>query len=192
MQFNQERVDELVPRKETTVKQKLMDKINALGADSSTSVKDLTSGEFMPVIDDSSIARKGAIKKLVLCSGKIYFDLYEARENNKIEDCAIIRLEQFHPFPKSQLQKILNQYESAEELIWVQEEPRNQGAWSYLLSRRHLGGCFDESKPLKCVARPYSSSPAVGYLSLHQEQQQRIIADALGLNKVTEITRKRA
>jgi len=73
----------------------------------------------------------------------------------------------------------LGKYEKAEELVWVQEEPRNQGAWSMLLSTRHLGGCFPSDKPLTCVARPYSASPAVGYASLHREQQQRVIDDAL-------------
>ncbi|MEC9248360.1 MAG: 2-oxoglutarate dehydrogenase E1 component, partial [Pseudomonadota bacterium] len=144
-------------------------------------LKEFSEGEYLPVIDETDKITKNQVKKIILCSGKIYFDLYEARSENNIKDCAIIRLEQFHPFPKKQLQGTLAKYKKAEELIWVQEEPRNQGAWSYLLSRRHLGGCFDESKPLKCIARPYSSSPAVGYLSLHEEQQKQIIAEALDI-----------
>ncbi len=77
----------------------------------------------------------------------------------------------------------VHQYRNAEELVWVQEEPRNQGAWSMLLSKRHLGGCFDPAKPFTCVARPYSASPAVGYMSLHLEQQQRVIDEALRLSE---------
>ena len=155
-------------------------------------LKELTDGKFLPVIDETDKIQKNKVKKLIVCSGKIYFDLYEARSENQIDDCAIIRLEQFHPFPKEQLQDTLSKYKKAEELIWVQEEPRNQGAWSYLLSRRHLGGCFDESKPLKCVARPYSSSPAVGYLSLHDEQQKKIITEALDLPRAEGVIRKSA
>tara|TARA_Y100001970_G_scaffold255188_1_gene331652 strand:+ start:333 stop:3155 length:2823 start_codon:yes stop_codon:yes gene_type:complete len=155
-------------------------------------LKEFTEGKYQAVLDETEKISKSKVKKIVLCSGKIYFDLYEAREKNNIKDCAIIRLEQFHPFPREQMQNTLSQYKNAAELIWVQEEPRNQGAWSYLLSRRHLGGCFDESKPLKCVARPYSSSPAVGYLSLHEEQQKKIITEALDLAEGSLPKRKSA
>ena len=155
-------------------------------------LKEFTEGKYQPVLDETEKISKSKVKKIILCSGKIYFDLYEAREKNNIKDCAIIRLEQFHPFPREQMQNTLSQYKNAAELIWVQEEPRNQGAWSYLLSRRHLGGCFDESKPLKCVARPYSSSPAVGYLSLHEEQQKKIISEALELGEESLPKRKSA
>ena len=81
------------------------------------------------------------------------------------------------------MQATLVQYPNASELVWVQEEPRNQGAWSMLLSARHLRGCIDESQSLICVARPYSASPAVGYASLHLEQQQTIISEALRLSQ---------
>ena len=157
-----------------------------------SSLEEFTAGKFLPVIDENDKISKGSVKKIILCSGKIYFDLYEARAQYGVENCALIRLEQFHPFPKKYLESVLDQYTEAEELVWVQEEPRNQGAWSYLLSRRHLGGSFDESKPLKCVARPYSSSPAVGYLSMHDEQQKTIIAEALDLNKAETFDRKSA
>jgi 2-oxoglutarate dehydrogenase E1 component len=144
---------------------------------------ELTEGQFRVVIDDAGGFDKSKVKRLLVCSGKVYFDLLEARREHAIEDCAIIRLEQLYPFPKEEMQAILAQYRNAKELVWVQEEPRNQGAWSMLLSTRHLGGCFDGSKPLTCVARPYSASPAVGYMSLHLEQQQRVIDEALLLSQ---------
>ena len=81
------------------------------------------------------------------------------------------------------MQAVLGQYRNARQLVWVQEEPRNQGAWAMMLSKRHLGGCFDENKPLTCVARPYSASPAAGHLSLHLEQQQKLIDEALELSQ---------
>ena len=157
-----------------------------------SSLEEFTTGKFLPVVDEIDKISKNKVKKIILCSGKIYFDLYETRAQHGVENCAIIRLEQFHPFPKTYLESVLNKYKEAEELVWVQEEPRNQGAWSYLLSRRHLGGSFDESKPLKCVARPYSSSPAVGYLSKHEEQQKTIVSEALDLHKAKEFDRKSA
>jgi 2-oxoglutarate dehydrogenase E1 component len=121
-----------------------------------------------------------------VCSGKVYFDLLESRREHGIENVAVLRLEQLYPFPRDELIEHINKYPNADELIWVQEEPRNQGAWSMLLSTRHLGGCFPNEKPLRCVARPYAAAPAVGYLSLHLEQQQQLVEDALGVTKIVE------
>ncbi|MCB1940337.1 MAG: 2-oxoglutarate dehydrogenase E1 component, partial [Rhodocyclaceae bacterium] len=139
-------------------------------------------GTFRPVIDDIDPLDAKRVRRILVCSGKVYFDLLEARRDHDIDDCAIIRLEQLYPFPKEEMQAALGRYPNAEELVWVQEEPRNQGAWSMLLSTRYLGGCFDETKPLTCIARPYSASPAVGYVSLHLEQQARIVDEALELS----------
>ena len=155
-------------------------------------LNDFTEGSFKCVIPDTTLSQPKRVKKVLLCSGKIYFDLLATRDANKIKDCAIVRLEQFYPFPLEELKQSMSQYKNIEEVIWVQEEPRNQGAWSYLLARRHLGGCFDNSNILKCVARPYSSSPAVGYLSLHEKQQRQIIEEALGICEKKNITLKTA
>ena len=144
---------------------------------------DITHGQFQAVIDEVDRLDKAKVKRVLACSGKVYFDLLEARRQHGIEDVAIIRLEQLYPFPKDEMQAMLAQYPNANELVWVQEEPRNQGAWSMLLSARHLRGCIDERNALTCVARPYSASPAVGYASLHLEQQQTIIDEALSLSQ---------
>ena len=144
---------------------------------------EITDGQFQVVIDEADKLDRSKVKRILACSGKVYFDLVEARREHGIEDCAIIRLEQLYPFPKDEMQATLIQYPNASELVWVQEEPRNQGAWSMLLSARHLRGCIDESQSLTCVARPYSASPAVGYASLHLEQQQTIISEALSLSQ---------
>ncbi|MEQ8659842.1 MAG: 2-oxoglutarate dehydrogenase E1 component, partial [Gammaproteobacteria bacterium] len=149
---------------------------------SASAIDEFRTGGFRAVIDEIDDLDKSRVRRILVCSGKVYFDLLEARRDNKVSDCAIIRLEQLYPFPKEEMEAALAQYVNAEELVWVQEEPRNQGAWSMLLSTRYLGGCFDESKPLTCVARPYSASPAVGYVSLHLEQQARIIDEALELS----------
>ena len=135
------------------------------------------------MIDEVDKLDKSKVTRVLACSGKVYFDLLEARREHRIEDVAIIRLEQLYPFPKDEMQAMLAQYPHANELVWVQEEPRNQGAWSMLLSARHLRGCIDQRNSLTCVARPYSASPAVGYASLHLEQQQTIIDEALSLSQ---------
>jgi 2-oxoglutarate dehydrogenase E1 component len=145
-----------------------------------SSLADFSSGGFATVLDDAELHTK-SVKRVLVCSGKIYFDLLIARKENRIDDCAIIRLEQLYPFPKEEMLDSLNRYPNADELIWVQEEPRNQGAWSTLRSSRFLAGCLDGDKPLTCIARPPSSSPAVGYAALHLEQQNQIIKDALRL-----------
>ena len=144
-------------------------------------LEEIIHGQFQSVIDEVDRMDKSKVTRILACSGKVYFDLLEARREHDIEDVAIIRLEQLYPFPKEEMQAILAQYPNAHELVWVQEEPRNQGAWSMLLSARHLRGCIGEHKELTCVARPYSASPAVGYASLHLEQQQAIIEEALSL-----------
>ncbi|MCC6710610.1 MAG: 2-oxoglutarate dehydrogenase E1 component [Gammaproteobacteria bacterium] len=144
-------------------------------------LEEIIHGQFQSVIDEVDRMDKSKVTRILACSGKVYFDLLDARREHDIEDVAIIRLEQLYPFPKEEMQAILAQYPNAHELVWVQEEPRNQGAWSMLLSARHLRGCIGEHKELTCVARPYSASPAVGYASLHLEQQQAIIEEALSL-----------
>ncbi|MCZ6666608.1 MAG: 2-oxoglutarate dehydrogenase E1 component, partial [Gammaproteobacteria bacterium] len=110
-------------------------------------------GGFRVVIDEIDPIDKDQVHRILVCSGKVYFDLLEARREHDVTDCAILRLEQLYPFPKSEIQNLLKAYANADELVWVQEEPRNQGAWSMLLSTRFLGGCFDQTKPLLCVAR---------------------------------------
>ena len=150
---------------------------------STSTLDDITQHGYQVVIDEFDDLDTERVRRILVCSGKIYFDLLEARRIHERDDVAILRLEQLYPFPREELVEIINRYSNAEELVWVQEEPRNQGAWTLLLSKRHLGGCFPEHKPLRCIARPYSASPAVGYLSVHREQQDRLISEALSLDE---------
>jgi 2-oxoglutarate dehydrogenase E1 component len=153
---------------------------------STSTLDDIQSGRFQNVIGEIDAIDDTAVTRILVCSGKVYFDLLESRREHGIENVAVLRLEQLYPFPRDELIEHINKYPNADELIWVQEEPRNQGAWSMLLSTRHLGGCFPNEKPLRCVARPYAAAPAVGYLSLHLEQQQQLVEDALGVTKIVE------
>jgi len=146
-------------------------------------IADFSTGAFQPVIDEIDALEKSAVRRVLICSGKVYFDLLEARRENGLTDTAILRLEQLYPFPKDEISQLLQAYTAAEEIVWVQEEPRNQGAWFMLLSTRYLGGCCPGGQTLACIARPYSASPAVGYMSLHLEQQHAIITEALQLDK---------
>jgi 2-oxoglutarate dehydrogenase E1 component len=148
---------------------------------SASPLADIENGAFQPVIDEIDALNRQQVQRLLVCSGKVYFDLLEARRKHGADDIAIIRLEQLYPFPREEIMQIAATYPNVKEFVWVQEEPRNQGAWSVLLSKRHLGGCFPSNLPLLCVARPYSASPAVGYHAVHVKQQQDVVDEALQL-----------
>jgi 2-oxoglutarate dehydrogenase E1 component len=132
-----------------------------------SSVKDFTTGGFIEVIDDVTANAK-TVKRIAFCSGKIFYDLIEAKEKNASDDVAIIRVEQLYPLPINQLKEVLAKYKNAKEYIWVQEEPENMGAWA------HIHRTFKEVN-LKYVGRHESASPATGYGKLHAQQQQAII-----------------
>jgi 2-oxoglutarate dehydrogenase E1 component len=134
-----------------------------------SSVKDLTDGNFQEIIDDSSVNAKD-VKRLVMCTGKVYYDLKAKQVKDKRKDVAIVRLEQLYPMPEEQSWKLLEKYKHAEK-VWVQEEPKNMGAFTFL--RRY--GQFDD---FKLIARKSSASPATGYASVHAQEQAKIVNGA--------------
>ncbi len=138
-----------------------------------SSLDDLASGGFEEVIDDDSADPK-KITKLVFCSGKIYYDILKKREETEKNDVALIRIEQFYPFPHHQLREILNRYPMAAAFDWVQEEPSNMGAWNF------IQGIWDDAT-LNVVARPSSGSTATGSSQLHKIQQNLLAEKALGM-----------
>lgn len=131
-------------------------------------VSDFTSGQFKEIIADDATAKQA--KKVILCSGKIYYDLLERKEKDKRKDVAIVRIEQLHPFPTKQVNQVLDKYKSA-ELIWCQEEPENMGYWSYI-ERAY------KEKDLRLISRKASASPATGYAKVHNQEQEEIINNA--------------
>lgn len=137
-------------------------------------IDDFTKGGFQEIIDDPAVATAGKVKKVLLCSGKVYFDLLQKKEQDQHSDVAIIRLEQICPLPLQQLSALRKKYSKA-VWTWVQEEPRNQGALSFL--KMNL---FDEF-PMKQISRPASAASATGYSKLHAKEQ------ALITNKAFEI-----
>ncbi len=138
----------------------------------SSPIDEFTKGSFTEVIDDN-YATKKSVKRIVLCSGKIFYDLQEAQEKNKLKNLAIIRLEQLYPFPDKQLRTILKKYPKS-EIYWVQEEPANMGYWSFIL--RFLS----DLNPV-LISRKASASPATGYAKVHKEEQETIINKATTL-----------
>jgi 2-oxoglutarate dehydrogenase E1 component len=132
-----------------------------------SSVSDLVSGKFQEVIDDPS-AKKSAVKKLVFCSGKLYYELLEEKEKRKANDVALVRLEQLYPFPKTQLDALVGKYNHAETYVWAQEEPENMGAWGFIL--RHW-----RKLPLQLVARSTSATPASGSSKRSARRQRAVI-----------------
>ena len=131
--------------------------------------KDLMEGSFQEIIDDSSVNVKD-VKRLVMCTGKVYYDLKARQVKDKRKDVAIVRLEQLYPMPEEQSWKLLEKYKNAEK-VWVQEEPKNMGAFTFL-RRYHQ---FDD---FKFIARKSSASPATGYASVHAQEQAKIINSA--------------
>ena len=147
-----------------------------------SSREDLTDGKFEILIDEVDDIDRKNVTRLVLCSGKVYYDLLEKRREQELKHVAIARVEQLYPFPEDEIRAILKRYSKANEICWTQEEPRNQGSWFHMLSRRHLAGCVEKRHKLIYSGRTYSASPAVGYLNVHLEQQRALVDTALGLD----------
>jgi 2-oxoglutarate dehydrogenase complex dehydrogenase (E1) component-like enzyme len=139
----------------------------------------LTSGGFQPLIDDAEISDAAAVEKIVMCSGKVYYDLVEGRKKSGEARVAILRLEQFYPFPLQSVRAALARYANAKQLVWAQEEPQNMGGWTFVEPRLQnlLPGC---DRPYY-VGRTASASPATGSYSIHQKEQTKIVTDALAL-----------
>jgi multifunctional 2-oxoglutarate metabolism enzyme len=143
-------------------------------------VADFTSGSFRPVLADEGVRgtplAADAVKRVLLCSGKVYYDLYQARADRGITDTAIVRMEQVYPLPVEELKDALAQFPNAEDFAWVQEEPANQGAWSFVALNllEHLDGVR-----LRRISRPAAAAPAVGSAKLHEAEQAALIEASL-------------
>jgi 2-oxoglutarate dehydrogenase E1 component len=142
------------------------------------SLEDLTEGRFQEMIPEIDPHDPARITRVVACSGKVFYDLLEARRERKLEHVAIIRVEQLYPFPQVLYNQILNQYPSLTDIVWCQEEPKNQGAWYQSL--HHLERGLQPHQKVRYAGRDPSASPAVGYYSVHVEQQQKLVNEALG------------
>jgi 2-oxoglutarate decarboxylase len=145
-----------------------------------SSVNDFTQGKFQPVLGDAGVNGQplegGSVKRVLFCSGKVYYDLFQARAERGITDTAIVRMEQIYPLPVAELKAELAKYPNAEDFAWVQEEPANQGAWSFVALNllEHLEGVR-----LRRISRPAAAAPAVGSAKMHDAEQSALVEAAL-------------
>ena len=146
-----------------------------------STIEDLTEGKFKCVIDDELNSKKD-VTRVVMCSGKIYYDLLQKRNEDKIKDTALVRIEQLYSFPYDDLESILSSYPNLNKFIWCQEEPANQGAW---FSHRHrlqrVLDRLEQKHEINLVSRPAAAAPAVGLMKLHLKQQEEIVLKALNI-----------
>ncbi len=145
-----------------------------------STLEDLADGSFQPVLAEVDTIVPEAVERLVLCAGKVYYDLLERRREADLKNVAIVRLEQLYPFPEQELSDTIAPYVNLKEVVWCQEEPMNQGAW--YSSQHHMRRVIlkhGENLYLTYAGREASASPAVGYMQLHVRQQQQLVEDAL-------------
>ncbi|WP_220718139.1 2-oxoglutarate dehydrogenase E1 component [Agarivorans litoreus] len=142
-----------------------------------SSLEELAEGQFQNAIGELDDIDPAQVRQVVMCSGKVYYDLLEQRRKNQQTDVALVRIEQLYPFPDQDVKQIFEQYQHVERFVWCQEEPLNQGAW--YSSQHHFKSVIPAGAELRYAGRPASASPAVGYMSLHLKQQRALVTDAL-------------
>jgi 2-oxoglutarate dehydrogenase E1 component len=146
--------------------------------DATSPISEFTKGSFQTIIPESKELKADKVERLVLCSGKVYYDLAKKREENGHDDTAILRVEQLYPFPHKAFSNELKKYPNATEIVWTQDEPQNQGAWFYV--QHYIHENMLDGQKLAYSGRAASASPAVGYSHLHQEQQKALVDGAFG------------
>lgn len=144
-----------------------------------STLEELASGQFQNVIGEVDALNPADVSRVVFCSGKVYYDLLEERRKRDIKSIAIVRVEQLYPFPQDEMAAVLAQYQHVKDFVWCQEEPQNQGAW--YCSQHNFWAAIPAGAKLTYAGREASSSPAVGYLSVHNKQQQALVNAALTL-----------
>ncbi|MBC8108476.1 MAG: hypothetical protein H7Z14_17965, partial [Anaerolineae bacterium] len=149
---------------------------------SSSRIEEFAEGTFQLAIDDANVTDPQRVRRVILCSGKVYYTLTAAREKqveNRRGDVAIVRVEQLYPFPQKEIAAALARYPRKQEVLWVQEEPKNRGAWSFM--QPHLGAMLPDNVVLNYVGREEAASPATGSIKVHQAEEREIVAAALEL-----------
>jgi 2-oxoglutarate dehydrogenase E1 component len=146
--------------------------------DAASPLAEFTKGSFQTIIPDQKSLKSDKVKRVIACSGKVYYDLAKKREEKGSDDVAIIRVEQLYPFPHKAFATELKKYPNATEVVWTQDEPQNQGAWFFV--QHYIHENMLEGQKLGYSGRVASASPAVGYSHLHQEQQKALVEGAFG------------
>jgi len=146
-----------------------------------STLDELSSGTFQNAIGEVDELDSKAVDRVVLCSGKVYYELLDKRRNEELNNVAIVRIEQLYPFPTDELNDIIEQYAHVKDFVWCQEEPQNQGAW--YCSQHNFRSVLPEGANLQYAGRAASASTAVGYMSLHVKQQKALVNEALGFDE---------
>ncbi|MCB2001417.1 MAG: 2-oxoglutarate dehydrogenase E1 component, partial [Rhodoferax sp.] len=144
--------------------------------DAASPLSEFTEGGFQTVIPERGDIKADKVKRVIACSGKVYYDLVRKREDRGTDDVAIIRVEQLYPFPHKAFSTELRKYPNASEIVWCQDEPQNQGAWFFV--QHYIHENMLEGQRLGYSGRASSASPAVGYSALHQKQQKALVDGA--------------
>lgn len=142
-----------------------------------STLEELSEGVFHNVIDEIDDIDPANVKRVVLCGGKVFYDLLDARRKRELNDVAIVRIEQLYPFPHDELDEVLKTYSHVKDFVWCQEEPQNQGAW--YCSQHHFRAAIPTDASLNYAGRKASAAPAVGYNAVHIKEQQKLVDDAL-------------
>jgi 2-oxoglutarate dehydrogenase E1 component len=143
---------------------------------------EFTSGRFYEILDDATV-KPESVKRVLFCSGKVYYDILAGREERKLTDVAIVRVEQMYPFPQAQVEAILRRYPAKAELYWVQEEPRNMGPWRFI--HEYMQPMLDPAgRTLWFAGRTEGASPSAGSSKRHEQEQAELIGDAFAARPV--------
>jgi 2-oxoglutarate dehydrogenase E1 component len=143
----------------------------------SSPAEEFIHGRFEEILGSADVGLADNVKRIIFCSGKVYYDLLKYRSERKIEDAAIIRIEQLYPLAEKRLREMLKPFPKAAKLVWCQEEPQNMGAWTFIEPRLRMLLCTE----IAYAGREASASPAVGALARHKREQARLVADAFSL-----------
>jgi 2-oxoglutarate dehydrogenase E1 component len=151
-----------------------------------STLDDLANGQFQTLIADSVCKDPSKARRVVVCGGKVYYDLIEAIETRGLNDVAVVRVEQLYPFPRAELSAELARFANVKEVVWCQEEPMNQGAWYQI--QHHLNACLAAGQGLSYAGRPRSAAPACGHSDTHNAELQQMLADALLNPPITHVS----
>jgi 2-oxoglutarate dehydrogenase E1 component len=155
--------------------------------DATSPLSEFTKGGFQTVIPENKDLKADKVKRIVACSGKVYYDLVKMREEKGADDVAIVRVEQLYPFPHKVFAHEIKKYPHATEIVWTQDEPQNQGAWFFV--QHYIHENMADGQKLGYSGRAASASPAVGYSHLHQEQQKALVDGAFAKIKGVVLTK---
>jgi 2-oxoglutarate dehydrogenase E1 component len=150
-----------------------------------SSLDELANGSFKPVIGETEPLKAPDVKRVILCSGKVYYDLMEARTERRIRDIAVIRVEQLYPYPADQIEREIRKYSRATEVVWCQEEPQNQGAWYSIQDA--IRTCMPANQKLLYAGRPPMAAPSGGDYHKHLDRTKKVMDDALTMANTAQV-----